>query len=71
MPSALLVDSQAILAQSPVLGAMVWADGFEKGVELRTVVEVAQVAEFVEDYVVPEFFGDAHQVEVKVDVALG
>ena len=52
-----------------MLGAVVGADGFEEGVELGAVVEVAQVAEFVEDYVVTEFFGDAHQVEIQVDIA--
>jgi len=52
-----------------LLGEVVRANGFEEGVEPRAVVGVAEVAELVEDDVVPKLVRKAHQVEVQVDVA--
>ena len=49
---------------------MLRAYALQKGVELRAVVHMLQVAELVEHHIVPEFFGQAHQVKVKVDVSL-
>lgn len=55
--------------QSSLFGEMVGAEGFEEGVELGSVVGVAEVAELVEDDVVPQLVREAHEVEVQVDVA--
>ena len=48
---------------------MAGADALEEGVELRAVVKVFQVAEFVEHDVVAQVLGETHQVEVEIDVA--
>lgn len=48
--------------------AMVETEGVEKGVEGGAVVAVAQMAEFVQDYVVAEFLGESDQVNVEVYV---
>lgn len=61
---------QPVAAQCPLLGEMIRAEGLEEGVELRAVVGVAEVAELVEDDVVPQLVREAHEVEVQVDVAL-
>lgn len=61
---------QPVAAQCPLLGDMIRAEGLEEGVELRAVVGVAEVAELVEDDVVPQLVREAHEVEVQVDVAL-
>lgn len=61
---------QPVTAQCPLLGEMIRAEGLEEGVELRAVVGVAEVAELVEDDVVPQLVREAHEVEVQVDVAL-
>lgn len=45
---------QPVTAQCPLFGEMVGAEGFEEGVELGSVVGVAEVAELVEDDVVPQ-----------------
>ena len=45
---------QPVAAQGPLFGEMAGAEGFEEGVELRAVVGVAEVAELVEDDVVPQ-----------------
>lgn len=45
---------QPVAAQGPLLGEMVGAEGFEEGVEGGAVVGVAEVAELVEDDVVPQ-----------------
>ena len=45
---------QPVTAQGPLFGEMVGAEGLEEGVELRAVVGVAEVAELVEDDVVPQ-----------------
>ena len=47
---------------------MVRAEGFEEGVELRAVVGMAEVAEFMEDDVVAQLVREAHEVEIQVDV---
>lgn len=60
---------QPVAAQCPLPGEVAGAEGFEEGVELRAVVGVAEVAELVEDDVVPQLVREAHEVEVKVDVA--
>ena len=60
---------QPVTAQGPLFGEMVGAEGFEEGVELGSVVGVAEVAELVEDDVVPQLVREAHEVEVQVDVA--
>lgn len=60
---------QPVAAQGPLFGEMVGAEGFEEGVELGSVVGVAEVAELVEDDVVPQLVREAHEVEVQVDVA--
>lgn len=61
---------QPVAAQCPLPGEVAGAEGLEEGVELRAVVGVAEVAELVEDDVVPQFVREAHEVEVQVDVAL-
>ena len=48
---------------------MVGTEGFKEGVEPRAVVGVAEVAELVEDDVVPQLVRETHEVEVQVDVA--
>ena len=60
---------QPVAAQGSLFGEMVGAEGFEEGVELGSVVGVAEVAELVEDDVVTKLVREAHEVEVKVDVA--
>ena len=60
---------QPVAAQGPLFGEMAGAEGLEEGVELRAVVGVAEVAELVEDDVVPQLVREAHEVEVQVDVA--
>ena len=60
---------QPVAAQGPLFGEMVGAEGFEECVELGSVVGVAEVAELVEDDIVPQLVREAHEVEVKVDVA--
>ena len=45
---------QLVTAQCPLLGEMIRAEGFEEGVELGSVVGVAEVAELVEDDIVPQ-----------------
>ena len=60
---------QPVTAQDPLFGEMVGAEGLEEGVELRAVVGVAEVAELVEDDVVPQLVRETHEVEVQVDVA--
>lgn len=55
--------------QSSLFGEMVGTEGLKEGVELRAVVGVAEVAELVEDDVVPQLVREAHEVEVQVDVA--
>ena len=60
---------QPVAAQGPLFGEMVGAEGFEEGVELGSVVGALQMAELVEDYIVPQLVREAHEVEVKVDVA--
>lgn len=60
---------QPVAAQGPLFGAMVGAEGFEEGVELRAMVGVAEMAELVEDDIVPQLVRKAHEVEIQVDVA--
>ena len=60
---------QPVAAQCPLPGEVAGAEGLEEGVELRAVVGVAEVAELVEDDVVPQLVRETHEVEVKVDVA--
>lgn len=60
---------QPVTAQCPLPGEVAGAEGLEEGVELRAVVGVAEVAELVEDDVVPQLVREAHEVEVQVDVA--
>ena len=48
---------------------MAGADGLQEGVELWTVVEVAEVAEFVEHDEVAKMLREAHEVEIEVDIA--
>ena len=47
------------------------AEPVQQGMELRAMVEVAQVAELVEQDIVPQRFLETHQVEIEVDIALG
>ena len=60
---------QPVAAQDPLPGEMAGAEGLEEGMELRAVVGVAEVAELVEDDVVPQLVREAHEIEVQVDVA--
>lgn len=60
---------QLVAAQCPLPREVAGAEGLEEGVELRAVVGVAEVAELVEDDVVPQLVREAHEVEVQVDVA--
>lgn len=50
---------------------MAGADALQQVVELGSVVEVAEVAEFVEDDVVPQMCGDQVETDVEVDIPLG
>ena len=45
---------QPVTAQCPLLGEMIRAEGFEEGVELGSVVGALQMAELVEDDIVPQ-----------------
>ena len=45
---------QPVAAQSPLHGEVAGAEGFEEGVEPRAVVGVAEVAELVEEDIVPQ-----------------
>lgn len=45
---------QPVAAQGPLFGEMVGAEGFEEGVELGSVVGALQMAELVEDDIVPQ-----------------
>ena len=45
---------QPVAAQCPLPGEVAGAEGLEEGVELGSVVGVAEVAELVEDDVVPQ-----------------
>ena len=47
---------------------MVRAEAFQQGVETLPVVRMLQVAEFVEQHVVPEFVRQPHDIEVQVDI---
>lgn len=60
---------QPVAAQCPLLGEMPGTEGFEEGVELGAVVGVAEMAELVEDDIVPQLVRKAHEVEIQVDVA--
>ena len=60
---------QPVTAQGPLFGEMVGAEGFEEGVELGSVVGVAEVAELVEEDVVPQLVRETYEVEVQVDIA--
>lgn len=59
-----LSSVQPVAAQCPLLGEMPGAEGFEEGVELRAVVGVAEMAELVEDDIVPQLVRKAHEVEI-------
>ncbi len=50
--------------------AMSGTNAFKQGVELRGVVEVFQVTQFVKHDIVLQLLWDAHQVQVEVDVSL-
>lgn len=63
------MSEQPVATQCPLLGEVAWTEGFEEGVELRAVVWVTEVAELVEDDVVPQLVWKAHEVEVQVYVA--
>lgn len=63
------ISVQFVAAQSPLPGEVAGAEGFEKGVELWAVIGVLQVAELVEDDIVPKFVRETYEVEVQVDVA--
>ena len=45
---------QPVAAEGLLLGEMVGAEGFEEGVELGSVVWALQMAELVEDDIVPQ-----------------
>lgn len=47
---------------------MVRTDTFQQGMEIRTVVRMSKVAEFVEEHIVPEFFRQPYQIEIQVDI---
>ena len=49
---------------------MVRTDTFQQGVEVGAMVRMTKMAEFVEKYVVPEFFRQPHQIEIQVDIPL-
>ena len=48
---------------------MVRADALKEGMELRTVVEIAQVAELVQHDIVLQVLRKTHYVEIEIDVA--
>jgi hypothetical protein len=43
----------------------------KKGVEFRSVVKIPEMAELVEDNIVPQFIGKVNQPQIQVNVALG
>ena len=47
------------------------AEALQERVELRPMVHVLQVAEFVEDNIITQFRRNAHQVEIEVYVPVG
>ena len=47
---------------------MLRADAFQQGVELRAVVHVAEVTEFVEHYIILQVLRQTHQVQIQVDI---
>ena len=47
---------------------MVRTQAFEQGMELRSVVQDPEVAEFVQDHIVPEILREPHYMKVEVDV---
>ena len=50
-------------------GTVAGADALKEGMELRTVVEIAQVAELVQHDIVLQVLRKAHYVEIEIDVA--
>lgn len=42
---------------------------FEKRVELRTMVQIFQVAKFVEYYIVPKFPWHSHKMKIQIYIA--
>ena len=46
-------------------------DAAEQGVEIRPVIRLPEMAEFVENHVVDKVFRKAQQIEIQVDIALG
>ena len=47
---------------------MVRTKAFQQGVETLPMVRMLQVAEFVEQHVIPEFVRQPHDIEVQVDI---
>lgn len=56
-----------LCGKPPVPGA----EALQERVELRPMVHVLQVAEFVEDNIITQFRRNAHQVEIEVYVPVG
>ena len=59
---------QPVAAEGLLLGEVAGAEGLQEGVEGGAVVGVPEMAELVEDDIVPQLVRDAHKVEVQVDV---
>ena len=48
---------------------MVRTDTFQQGMEIRAMVRMSKLAEFMQKHVVPEFFRQPYQIEIQVDIA--
>ena len=64
-----LYGGDAVSPELALEGAVVRTDAFQKGVELGAVIQVLQMAELVEHYVVAQVLGKEHKIEVQIDVA--
>ena len=61
---------QLVFPQLRAQSLVVRADAFQQRMELFAVVHIFEVAEFMEHHVIPQFFRQAHQVQVKIYVLL-
>ena len=47
---------------------MIRAETLEQGMESRTMVRMPEVAELMEENVIPEVFRKPHDIEIQVDI---
>jgi hypothetical protein len=64
------ISDQFVFLEAALLLAVVRAEAFKQGVELRGMVEVLEVTKFVKHHIVLKVLRDAHQIQVKVYVPL-